>query len=105
MTFSQKLGKRIKELRKKSSLSQDQVAEQAGISGKYLGEVERGEVNVSVIILSKIALVFGVSMNDILTFDHLSTREDMESELFKIINTADEKNIQQIYRIVNAIIK
>ena len=58
MTFSQKLGKRIKELRKKSSLSQDQVAEQAGISGKYLGEVERGEVNVSVVILSKIALVF-----------------------------------------------
>lgn len=105
MTFSQKLGKRIKELRKKSSLSQDQVAEQAGISGKYLGEVERGEVNVSVIILSKITLVFGVSMNDILTFDHLSTREDMESELFKIINTADEKSIQQIYRIVNAIIK
>ena len=105
MTFSQKLGKRIKELRKKSSLSQDQVAEQAGISGKYLGEVERGEVNVSVIILSKIALVFDVSMNDILTFDHLSTREDMESELFKIINTADEKSIQQIYRIVNAIIK
>lgn len=70
-----------------------------------MGEVERGEVNVSVIILSKIALVFGVSMNDILTFDHLSTREDMESELFKIINTADEKSIQQIYRIVNAIIK
>lgn len=66
MTFSQKLGKRIREIRKKSALSQDQVAEQAGISGKYLGEVERGEANVSVIILSKIAFVLGVSMNDIL---------------------------------------
>lgn len=105
MTFSQKLGKRIKELRKKSSLSQEQVAEQAGISGKYLGEVERGEVNVSVLIISKIALVLNVQLSEILDFDHFSTRKEIESELFKIINSSDDKSIQQIYRIINAIIK
>lgn len=103
MTFSQKLGKRIKEIRKKSALSQDQVAEQAGISGKYLGEVERGEANVSVIILSKIAFVLGVSMNDILMFDHFSTRKDIESELLKIISESDDRMIRILYRVVKSI--
>ena len=46
MNFSVALGRRVKELRKKASLSQDQAAERAGISGKYLGQVERGEVKV-----------------------------------------------------------
>ena len=51
-----RLGKRIRELRTASSLSQDKLAERVGISGKYLGEVERGEGNVSIEKLENIAL-------------------------------------------------
>ena len=58
--FTKNLGKRLRELRTKARLSQDQLAEQAGISAKYLGEVERGAVNVSVHILHKLSGVLGV---------------------------------------------
>ena len=45
------LGLRIKELRKKKKLTQDELSEKAGITGKYMGIIERGEVNVSVKVL------------------------------------------------------
>ena len=61
-TFTTNLGKRLRELRTKARLSQDQLAEQAGISAKYLGEVERGAVNVSVLILHKLSAVLGVGL-------------------------------------------
>jgi transcriptional regulator with XRE-family HTH domain len=43
------LGKRIRALRKQKGMSQEQLAEQVGMSGKYLGEIERGQVNCSAI--------------------------------------------------------
>ena len=70
MEFPKLLGKRIKELRNNAGLSQDQAAERAGISGKYLGQVERGEVNVSAIIIYKLSSVFDVSINNFYEFEH-----------------------------------
>lgn len=49
------IGKHIKDLRGEQKLSQQALAELAGISYKYLGEIERGQVNLSVEILIKIA--------------------------------------------------
>jgi transcriptional regulator with XRE-family HTH domain len=37
------LGARIKELRKRADLSQDQLAEKVGIDGKYLSRIEVGK--------------------------------------------------------------
>jgi len=56
----EKVGERIRLLRKKSNLSQLSLAERAGISYKYLGEIERGQVNLSVEIFLKIALALHV---------------------------------------------
>jgi len=38
----QRLGARLRDLREKAKLTQDQVAESAGFGGKYLGEIEKG---------------------------------------------------------------
>ncbi|MFW5500919.1 MULTISPECIES: helix-turn-helix domain-containing protein [unclassified Maridesulfovibrio] len=49
------VGQNIQKLRKSLKLSQQDMAERAGISYKYLGEIERGKVNLSVDILMKIS--------------------------------------------------
>ncbi|MBG0791892.1 MAG: helix-turn-helix transcriptional regulator [Desulfovibrionaceae bacterium] len=51
----EKIGSRIRELRKACGLSQQSLAEKAGISYKYLGEVERGVGKLSVRVLLQIA--------------------------------------------------
>jgi len=57
----EQVGERIRSLRNARALSQQALAEKAGISYKYLGEVERGQVNVSVEVLVKIASAMGVA--------------------------------------------
>ena len=62
----EKVGKHIKELRGEKALSQQALGELAGISYKYLGEIERGQVNLSVEILVKIAQSLQVNPGDLL---------------------------------------
>jgi transcriptional regulator with XRE-family HTH domain len=51
----------------RSRLSQEKLAEKADLSYKYLGEVERGLVNISLDSLVRIARALGVRLRDLLT--------------------------------------
>lgn len=53
--FLQHLGDRIRELRLGRNLTQAQLAEQCGLHRTFIGSVERGERNVAVLSLRKIA--------------------------------------------------
>ena len=62
------LAKRIKALRKLKNLTQEETGERSGISCKYIGELEREQVNPSLDILCKIAHGFDMSLKDLLDF-------------------------------------
>lgn len=49
------LGSTIKKLRKKQRLSQEELAERAGIHRTYMGDVERVERNIAILNVIKIA--------------------------------------------------
>lgn len=57
-------GERVKELRKKAGLSQEELSFRSGIHRTYIGSVERGEQNVSVDNIYKIAKALNVSLKD-----------------------------------------
>jgi transcriptional regulator with XRE-family HTH domain len=60
------IGGAIRDLRLKKGLSQEALADAAGIDRSYLGGVERGEHNLAVINLSKIAEALGVKPSDLI---------------------------------------
>ena len=51
------LGQRIRQSRKSLGISQEELALSAGIDRSYMGQVERGERNISIVSLCKISLV------------------------------------------------
>jgi len=60
------VGKRLRELRQAKGLSQEQLGELCGLHRTYVGAVERGEKNVTVVTLSRIATALGVPVRTFL---------------------------------------
>src|SRR5919106_1437858 len=54
------LGRRIRALRLRQELTQEALGERAGLNYKYLGAIERGERNLSLKQLLKIAQALGL---------------------------------------------
>ncbi len=50
-----KMGNNIKKIRKKENLSQEELAFKAGLHRTYIGSVERGERNITILNLIKIS--------------------------------------------------
>lgn len=61
-----RIGNSIKTARKKKGLSQEKLSEISGVDRSFLGKVERGEVNVSVITLCEIAKALGKNLKELI---------------------------------------
>ena len=48
-------GKRIREIRNVSGISQEQLAFESGLDRSYIGQVERGERNISIVNIHRVA--------------------------------------------------
>jgi len=59
-----RFGTRLRDLRKKQGLSQEQLAEEANLDRSYVGGVERGERNISLINITLLARALNVSIKD-----------------------------------------
>lgn len=57
----------MKRVRLEKKLTQENVAEGAGLHPNYISSVERGERNISIGNIERIACALGVSMADLLT--------------------------------------
>ncbi len=62
-TILQTFGQRVRTLRQRKGLTQETLADGAGLDRSYIGGVERGERNVPLANIQKIAKVLGVSVS------------------------------------------
>lgn len=65
MNIKQKFGLKIKELRKIKGLSQEKLANLAEIDRTYLPTIEKGERNVSIEVIEKLAKALEVKIKDL----------------------------------------
>jgi transcriptional regulator with XRE-family HTH domain len=59
-------GKRVREERLKRNLSQEKFAELVGIHRTYIGMVERGEKNITIKNIEKIARALKIPLNKLM---------------------------------------
>ena len=63
--IKEKLGKRIKELRMETNLSQEKFALKIGMDRTYYASVENGKRNIAIVNLEKIANGFGITLSEL----------------------------------------
>ena len=64
--IKKEFGDRLRVLRRDRQLSQEDLALKCGLDRTYIGGVERGERNISLLNIHKIASALGVSPKDLL---------------------------------------
>jgi transcriptional regulator with XRE-family HTH domain len=61
------IARNLKGLRKAHELTQEELAERADLHVNYIGGIERGERNVSIDNIQKLAQAFGITMSELLS--------------------------------------
>jgi transcriptional regulator with XRE-family HTH domain len=69
-----RFGARIRQLRAGKGWSQEELADRASLHRTYVGAIERGEQNISLVNIEKLAATLGVSLAELIApFTHEST--------------------------------
>ena len=63
--ITEKIGNRIRKLRKETGLSQEKFAAKIGMDRTYFASVELGKRNISIVNLEKIAVGLDVSLAEL----------------------------------------
>ncbi len=84
-------GLRIKELRKRKGLSQEEVAEKAETSPNYLSRMERGTENPTLDMLIKISEALKVEMWELFDFSHQENSKVLRETLKKLAGEIDDE--------------
>lgn len=89
------LGERIKELRKIAGITQEKLGEKAELSYKFIGELERGQVNVSLDSVVRIAEALGVKIGDVFSREKIPVQKVLIKEKSPVSGLSS-KDIQLI---------
>ncbi|GMV00208.1 MAG: hypothetical protein AMXMBFR51_29400 [Ignavibacteriota bacterium] len=65
--ISLRFGQKVREVRTSRGLSQEQLAELAGIHRTYIGMIERAEKNITLVTIHKIASALNVKVSELIS--------------------------------------
>ncbi|WP_339285718.1 helix-turn-helix domain-containing protein [Paenibacillus sp. FSL R5-0486] len=103
------VGARIKVLRKEKGLSQEALGEKGGFHFTYIGQVERGEKNISLVNLGKIAEALEVNVSQLFAYvngEIENTETDiMIQEIVDMLRGASSDNIYLSRNILKEILQ
>jgi len=98
------VGQRIRSLRKERGLSQEELGEKGGFHYSYIGQIERGEKNISLLNLAKISESLEVSLSQLFTLvDGEEKRTESENDLQEILSTLRYRKPDQVRMVRNVV--
>jgi len=98
--LKEKLGTRIQEIRKSKKITQEKLAEMVGLDIPNISNIERGKRFVSASTLEKIIIALDVSPQELFDFEHVKSRKDLLKEINSFLNSATDKEIEYLCRII-----
>ncbi|MBE6969049.1 MAG: helix-turn-helix transcriptional regulator [Ruminococcaceae bacterium] len=98
------VGKRLRSYRTGQSLSQEKLAERAGLHPTYIGQVERGEKNLTIESLEKITSALDVSMASV--FEKIEERGESDNyclQAYELLSRKNNVDRERLFRILSEI--
>ena len=99
------VGRRIRSLRKTRGLSQEKLADLAGMSPKYLSRIETGRENPTLDLFLRLAQGLKVDLYEIFQFEHEGdTPRRLRKKLESLIAAAKEEDLARLTRVLEALV-
>jgi transcriptional regulator with XRE-family HTH domain len=100
------IGQRLRALRKERGLTQDKLGELSGLSGKFIGEVERGQKSISIDSLYAVAVALQTplpSLVDVRVGEQvIPPSEDVERIYALMAGPHRQEEIRRAYNVLRA---
>jgi transcriptional regulator with XRE-family HTH domain len=96
MKISNKVGLRIRELRRIAGLTQAELAEVANLSNNYIGAIERGQRSPALETIDKIAIALKVPVYELFIFGRYK-RNKVYKATEELIKKVSGKKADDIY--------
>ncbi|MDP1511243.1 helix-turn-helix transcriptional regulator [Paenibacillus sp. CMAA1739] len=102
------VGARIRALRKEKGLSQESLGEKGGFHFSYIGQIERGEKNVSLINIAKIADALDVNLIQLFAYVNedikVTKHEDGIQEIVNMLQKSSPEKVRLARNVIREII-
>lgn len=97
------VGKRLRAYRASLGFSQEKLAEKAGLHPTYIGQVERGEKNLTIESLEKITKALEIPMADV--FEKIEDRRDESNFSMKAYDLLSHKSMAEREKFYNILLE
>ena len=106
MNIKKELGAKIKRLRQKRGLTQDQLAEMANISIRTLGGIEVGKNFMTAETMEKLSKCLNFPVYEFFNAEHLQPTKELTEKIHSMIDSVkdDSDKIEILFKIVRDII-
>lgn len=106
MNIKKVFGEKIKRIRKKKNLTQEQLAELIDISPRNLSKIEVGECFVKAETLEKLLKALDISTEELFANEHIKESEELLNLIYNILDKIknDRKKLEKVYKITKFLI-
>ncbi len=98
-------GKRLKELREKRGMTQEELSNLLDIEWQHISRLENGKNLPSCGILLGIANIFDIDVRTLTDYEYLDEEKDLDKSIEKLLNQATKSQKMMFYKIISAIMK
>lgn len=96
----EKLGIRIKEVRLKRGLTQDNLAEMVGCNTSHISNIENNYTKLSLNVLLAIANSLDVSIDYLLSNQYKDTASALDNEILRVLQGCDDNKKEKILKMI-----
>jgi len=104
--LSENFGTRVRHLRKTKGWTQEMLADKADMEYQYLGAIERGEKNLTIDYIERIASGFEIEPYQLFLFSTEGLKleeEQVEDKIEDILKLCDKKTKQSLLAIIQVL--
>jgi transcriptional regulator with XRE-family HTH domain len=99
------VGANLREIRKNKKLSQEDLAEKSGFHYVYIGGVERGERNINLRNLERIANALEIELSELFKLSEIQISNETIRDINALLLERSDEEIQTAFQVLSLIFK